>query len=80
MADTNALGSVDAFRPCPYCEGDGCEECDGTGKRFRQSWTTDDGVAISVSGSGAFNQELVPLFEELANAASVHLERTREDS
>lgn len=65
-------------RACSYCEGEGCEECDQTGVRFRQTWETQDGVTMSVSGSGSFNRDLIPLFEELAKAAGVHLQRREE--
>lgn len=49
-------------RFCPYCDGAGatagcagpipCEECDGTGSKYRAVWTTDDGLICSMTGSG----------------------------
>jgi hypothetical protein len=51
-------------RDCPYCDGIGrfgwegcsrssdCEECDGTGHKYRAIWTTDDGIVCSMTGSG----------------------------
>jgi hypothetical protein len=52
-------------RHCLYCDGAGsvqaswgtgaepCEECDGTGLKYRAVWTTDDGITCSMTGSGA---------------------------
>lgn len=50
-------------RDCLYCAGAGatagctgpipCEECDGTGRKYRAVWTTDDGVTCSMTGSGS---------------------------
>lgn len=49
-------------RECPYCGGIGrfgwcsrahsCEECDGTGFKYRASWTSHDGIVCSMTGSG----------------------------
>jgi hypothetical protein len=58
-----------AERACPLCGGVGCEECDHTGVRYRQTWDAPDGVTISVTGSGAFNPELAEAFEAIAKAA-----------
>lgn len=50
-------------RHCLYCDGAGatagcagpepCEECDGTGFKYRAIWTTEDGITCSMTGSGA---------------------------
>lgn len=56
-------------RPCPYCEGDGCEECDGTGERHRTSWQTEDGATVSVSGSASLSPEAMKALEAVAEAA-----------
>lgn len=37
-------------RPCPCCEGRGCEECDGTGQRVT-TYIEKDGVTARVTGS-----------------------------
>jgi hypothetical protein len=60
---------MDLVRVCPYCEGDGCEECDGTGERHRTSWETADGTSISVSGSASLSPEAVEALEAVARAA-----------
>lgn len=59
-------GSV---RPCPCCEGDGCEECDGTGKRVRTHIDAGDGVTLSVSGSAPLTPEAREALTELARIA-----------
>jgi hypothetical protein len=57
-------------RPCPLCEGHGCEECDQTGKRYRESFEI-NGVPISVSGSGdGLKPELREAFALLARLVS----------
>lgn len=33
------------------CVGHGCPDCDGTGKRYRTTWRTTDGVVVSVTTS-----------------------------
>lgn len=58
-----------AERRCEYCEGRGCEECDNTGTRYRQTWDAPNGATISVTGSGAFKPELKEAFDAIARAA-----------
>lgn len=36
---------------CSFCEGRGCEECDRTGRRYREGFDV-DGVTVTVWGSG----------------------------
>ena len=57
-------------RPCPYCEGDGCEECDQTGERVRTHIDMGDGSTFSVSGSVPLDAEAVEALKALARAVS----------
>lgn len=70
-------------RPCPYCAGAGatagctgplpCEECDGTGRKYRAIWTTEDGLTCSMSGSGhGPDDESRMAMEMFARAAISH--------
>lgn len=57
-------------RDCLYCNGRGCEECDGTGKKYRYNGVTPDGLTYSVSGSGdGPTPETIAAFNELVSAA-----------
>ncbi len=58
-----------SVRPCPYCEGDGCSECDNTGQRVRTHIDAGDGVTFSVSGSALLNPEAREALTALARAA-----------
>ena len=56
-------------RLCPYCEGGGCEECDQTGRRYRECFEV-DGIQVAVSGSGdGLKPELRAAFASIAKAA-----------
>ena len=39
-------------RACPVCEGAGCEECDGTGKRWTLHLDVAGGVTMRLNGTG----------------------------
>lgn len=56
-------------RACPYCEGKGCEECDGTGQRVRTHIDAGDGVTLSVSGSAPLSDEDVEALKRIGQAA-----------
>lgn len=54
------------FRPCTYCDGRGCEECDDTG----QSWThVKDGMRMHGSGPDGPSPEFVEALRVLSIAA-----------
>jgi hypothetical protein len=57
-------------RKCVYCAGNGCEECDGTGKRYREHLVTPEGIRFSVSGSGALTDEAREALYDLVRAAA----------
>lgn len=61
MADTGG-SSVD----CPYCEGEGCSECDGTGQRYSTYVSAGDGLSAVIHGSA-------PLTDEAADAITAVL-------
>lgn len=58
-----------SVRMCPYCEGEGCEECDHTGERHRTIWDASDGVTLSVSGSAELTPEARAALERIAHIA-----------
>ena len=61
-------------RRCPYCEGNGCEECDETGFKYRATWTTPSGIPVSATGSGERpSEETRAAIEALAVAAAERL-------
>lgn len=67
-------------RPCPYCEGAGCEECDNTGRRYRVGFENEHGVRITVSGSGDFDPALRDAFLALADAAVQHMQEVDDNA
>ncbi len=55
---------------CTYCLGSGCEECDGTGKRYRIFSELDDGTSFNVTGSGSGpSDEQIEALRAMAQAA-----------
>lgn len=74
-------------RHCLYCDGAGavqasrgtgaepCEECDGTGLKYRAVWTTDDDVTCSMTGSGAIPPDAnARVLMELVARAAIRFE------
>lgn len=54
---------------CPYCDGSGCSECDGTGRKIRTVIDAGDGVTVSVSGSVSLPPESQAALIEIARIA-----------
>lgn len=54
---------------CPYCEGNGCPECDNTGQRVRTHLDAGDGLTMAVSGSAELSEEAREALKELGRAA-----------
>lgn len=75
-ARCDCKGECQTGRPCPYCEGKGCEECGGTGERHRTIWDTKDGMTLSVSGSSALSPEARAAFERIARVAFDRMDET----
>lgn len=55
-------------RPCPYCDGDGCSECDGTGRKVT-TYLDVDGAPMRVSGSADLSPEAAEALTALGRAA-----------
>lgn len=59
---------------CPYCDGNGCSECDETGTRYHAVERLSDGTIISVHGSGEGpSDEAREALRQIAKAAADHL-------
>lgn len=62
-------------RPCPVCEGAGCEECDDTGQRVTTHIDLQGGGSMRVHGSAPLSPEVT---EALAEVGRLALEKASE--
>lgn len=54
---------------CPYCDGEGCSECDGTGERHATYLCAGDGLSAIVHGSAPLTDEAADAITEVMRAA-----------
>lgn len=54
---------------CPYCEGEGCSECDGTGERHATYLCAGDGLSAVVHGSAPLTDEAADAITAVIRAA-----------
>lgn len=61
---------------CPYCDGDGCSECHGTGERHTTFVDAGDGMTGTVHGNAALSPESLDAIAAVIRAAhAVHAEK-----
>lgn len=54
---------------CPYCEGEGCSECDGTGERYATYVNAGDGLSAIVHGNAPLDDEAADAIVSVMRAA-----------
>lgn len=64
---------------CSICEGRGCSECDGTGRRVRTHVDAGYGLTFSVSGSVPLSDEAAAALAEVARLAYVQMNAATHD-
>ncbi len=64
---------------CLICEGAGCEECDGTGRRVRTHLDAGDGATLSVSSSAPLTPETRDALVLLVRAAMTKMDHKGEE-
>lgn len=60
-------------RPCPYCDGAGCSECDGTGERHTTFIDAGDGMTGIVHGNAPLSPESRDALIAVTRAAHAQL-------
>lgn len=63
---------------CPYCEGDGCSECDGTGKRYATHISAGDGLTAIVHGSAPLTGDAADAITEVLRIAYDRMSKPEE--
>jgi phage/plasmid primase-like uncharacterized protein len=65
--------------PCPYCEGEGCSECDGTGERYATYICAGDGLSAVVHGSAPLTDEAADAITAVIRAAYDQMARPSDE-
>lgn len=66
-------------RDCPYCEGKGCSECDGTGQNVTTALDLGGDASMVVHGSVPLTPEAAEALREIGEAAIRQMNAERPD-